>query len=103
MAKCQQCNREMQKAKSCSFKYIIDKNLKVYNRISYGEEGGDSSERCGDCGVKEFGIHHEGCDNERCPKCHGQMLSCDCEFTHLSKRKDVIKKAINNIKNGRRK
>lgn len=34
--------------------------------------------RCHDCGVVDGGIHHPGCDAEECPKCGGQIISCDC-------------------------
>jgi hypothetical protein len=35
-------------------------------------------ERCHDCNVTRGGYHHSGCDMERCPKCHGQIISCGC-------------------------
>lgn len=35
---------------------------------------------CGDCGVFEGQIHKEGCDQEVCPKCNGQLLSCGCSI-----------------------
>ena len=34
--------------------------------------------RCPDCNVAPGGIHHEGCDQEICPKCGGQLVSCTC-------------------------
>jgi hypothetical protein len=24
-------------------------------------------------------FHHVGCDWEECPRCHDQLLSCDCD------------------------
>jgi len=35
---------------------------------------------CHDCGVKEGEIHKEGCDMERCPFCHRQLITCDCNI-----------------------
>ena len=34
--------------------------------------------RCPDCNVAPGGRHHAGCDQEYCPKCGGQLISCDC-------------------------
>ena len=34
--------------------------------------------RCPDCNVVPGGIHHMNCDQEQCPKCSGQLISCDC-------------------------
>ena len=34
--------------------------------------------RCPDCNVIPGGRHHAGCDHEYCPKCGGQLISCDC-------------------------
>ena len=33
---------------------------------------------CHDCGAEVGEYHLENCDTERCPKCGGQLLSCDC-------------------------
>ena len=35
-------------------------------------------EACYDCGVDPGGYHHPGCDMEECPRCGGQLISCDC-------------------------
>ena len=40
---------------------------------------GDSASGCGGCGGAVGGFHHPGCEVERCPKCHGQLITCDCE------------------------
>lgn len=36
-------------------------------------------ETCPDCGVAVGGNHHEICDWEECPYCHGQWISCGCQ------------------------
>jgi hypothetical protein len=40
--------------------------------------------RCGDCYCKEGELHIAGCDNERCPFCGGQLISCDCVYKILN-------------------
>jgi hypothetical protein len=52
--------------------------------VAYGSEQGNgadwnSARRCHDCDVSPGGFHHPGCDMEECPRCHQQLLSCDCE------------------------
>jgi hypothetical protein len=56
------------------------------------EQGGKMNETitkireaiCSDCGVREGELHKENCDMERCPKCKGQLLLCDCNFQGTS-------------------
>ena len=38
---------------------------------------------CGDCGKAEGENHEPGCDQEKCPFCNGQLLSCDCCYKLL--------------------
>jgi hypothetical protein len=56
---------------------------KRYARIPYGAEndlmGSTATGHCHDCSVTEGQFHCDGCDAERCPRCSGQLLSCDCE------------------------
>jgi hypothetical protein len=35
--------------------------------------------RCHDCGVLPGRYHHVGCDWEECPRCHEQLIGCDCD------------------------
>lgn len=78
MAKCRDCKKEMTEADSCDFKKIkIDG--KWFSRIRSNQK------RCHDCGIAFYGIHHAGCDMERCPKCKGQMLSCNCDKGDLKR------------------
>ncbi len=35
--------------------------------------------RCHDCRAQTGQLHHPGCDEEECPRCHGQSISCGCE------------------------
>lgn len=53
----------------------------LYKRISFGREK-DMPTRglpnCGDCGAVQGQLHVPDCDIEQCPKCFGQLVSCDC-------------------------
>jgi hypothetical protein len=78
MATCQDCKKEMKRAKSCNKpQYVILDGISFWRDVSYY----DHNKHCHDCNiVNEPGnLHHLGCDVERCPKCGGQLISCDCE------------------------
>lgn len=36
--------------------------------------------KCGSCGVGPGSRHVYGCDIERCPRCGGQWVACDCIY-----------------------
>ncbi len=76
-ATCDWCGREMIKGLgTCTgnetVKYPDGPNL---NSVPY-DHGKDGN--CHDCGIRNGGKHHPGCDMERCPKCSGQLISCGC-------------------------
>jgi len=75
---CSECGEEMmaEDTESCTYD-VITIDGEDYNRdTSYNDEG----ERCHDCNILngDSNVHHFGCDIERCPKCGGQLLSCEC-------------------------
>ena len=72
--KCNDCNLEMadDKTVSCTLKIVGDHNRDT--------EYFDVNKRCHDCNIvnEKGNFHHLGCDIERCPKCEGQLISCNC-------------------------
>lgn len=63
--------------------YVIEGE--EYRRIPYGAESswldvdpGYADIPCHDCAVVKGQLHVPGCDMEQCPRCGGQMLSCEC-------------------------
>lgn len=83
MAKCDDCNKEMLEADSCDYPQIrIDDEWFYRSTYHFNEHSG----RCHDCGILLGQIHHFGCDVERCPKCGGQLISCDCTKQELRRR-----------------
>ena len=72
MTVCDFCNQEMKKGNGCKIEIYDDfGDGKEYDRIP-------AEHKCHDCNVGSGELHHPGCDDEKCPKCRGQAISCDC-------------------------
>lgn len=95
-SECEICGNEMDKG-SCVGKIEIaftmgnEEFKESYDRITFGGYGEDTDTRCGDCAVEAGQIHHWGCDNERCPKCSGQALGCECDEHGTNGRYSIVK------------
>jgi len=76
MVKCELCSKEMTSKKTTS---CVDGKIMIggieYDPVPYED---DEGRRCHDCNIAPGGIHHPGCDWEKCPKCGMQLISCDC-------------------------
>lgn len=81
MAICDLCEREMTAADSCTVD-VLHCDGEPYRLAPYEPEPMDldPGERCGDCGVLLGGLHHVGCDMQRCPRCQRQLISCGCRW-----------------------
>jgi hypothetical protein len=69
VAKCPACDQEMQNGVSCTVLAYEGEPPRIPHK-------GD--EPCHDCKCPPGGLHHPGCDAERCPICCGQAISCGC-------------------------
>lgn len=63
----------------------VDSQGLSYRRIPYGSEKfrepfEASGRHCRHCNTIFGKLHEPLCDYEECPKCHWQVMSCDCEF-----------------------
>ncbi len=77
----------MNTARSCVVTSVRIDDVE-YDFIPYGQEtrfgwnatvpSSPYDTRCHDCGVLLGGFHHAGCDMAECPRCHGQLLTCEC-------------------------
>lgn len=77
---CKFCKKEMNVGQSC-IEEPIQLNGRKFKQIKYGDEKnylGGKKLPCNDCRVSKGQYHHVGCNNEECPICGNQLISCDC-------------------------
>ena len=81
MAVCDDCGREMRTAPSCTHDLVLLCDGS-YPRPRHRSSA--SRDRCLDCGVLDGGVHHFGCEVERCPRCDHQQVACGCGWQHVT-------------------
>jgi len=73
-AVCENCKQEMALGVACLYTHFL-KDGKLIKRDTTNFSGDGN---CQDCNAPVGKPHHAGCDNERCPICGRQFISCDC-------------------------
>lgn len=80
MSICNWCKKEMSshEVDTCNAMVYFPDGVTMAP-VPYNSDYGDENHRCHDCNIKKGGVHHPGCDMEKCPRCGGQLISCDCQ------------------------
>jgi hypothetical protein len=74
---CPRCNHELGGSR-CVPRFVIDYvDSTSWRALPYTGRG-----PCPDCRVPPGSVHHEYCDQERCPRCDGQLISCVVHDLH---------------------
>jgi len=73
IARCTICGERMCVSSCASNSHVHYADGATLPAIPYDDEA-----PCHDCNVQRGGFHHPGCDQERCPRCGGQRISCEC-------------------------
>jgi hypothetical protein len=80
MAVCPCCKGEMTDpvTRTCLIEPVLFPDGETLPQIPFEPFDDDRAARCHDCNVVAGGMHHPGCDMERCPRCQGQLIGCGC-------------------------
>jgi hypothetical protein len=79
---CEFCHLDISKVVSCTVTELKINGLAYDRIVRENSEGYDSYGECHDCGIIYGGIHHLGCDMEKCPSCKLQLISCPCDHNY---------------------
>jgi hypothetical protein len=71
---CTRCNQEITGGRPCLLTFEVG----YPDELALPAIPHAGSGRCADCGTDPGRVHHECCDQEECPRCHGQLISCRC-------------------------
>lgn len=80
MALCDYCKQEMLTASGCMWAEEHGIEFPDGTKIDAIPHAPIDAPRCADCNVQPEECHHPGCDQEECPRCGGQILSCECFY-----------------------
>lgn len=78
MSECKLCRQDMNRVEGCKNDKVIKFSDVSLDAVKAGESSDFTDSVCHDCGASVGEPHHVGCDVERCPRCEGQLISCDC-------------------------
>lgn len=79
--RCPYCREEFATGESCTTATIPFPDGSSVPAVRFGQETDQFAPRgprCPDCGVRRGGVHHPFCEIERCPRCHGRLMTCRC-------------------------
>ena len=88
--RCPCCNGRYNEVNGCVYQTVHFAGDRSGQRISYQPydkkrpRHTNDYGRCPDCGCRPGFMHHPNCDQEDCPLCGHQLISCGCGYTGFS-------------------